>query len=301
MLTMHPAPHYLPRSVLWTAVVGAAGVISFGCDQAQSNDADREEWVSLFNGRDLEGWTVKIAGHDVGVNFANTFRVEDGLLKVVYDGYEDFNDQFGHLFYNQEFSHYKITIEYRFVGDQQTGAPEWALRNSGVMLHSQDPHTIPRDQDFPISVEMQFLGGLGNGEVRTTGNMCSPGTEVVYQEQIAERHCINSSSDTYDGDQWVRSEAIVLGDSLIVHIINGDTVLQYSKPHIGGGVVNGYDPAIKRDGMLLTEGFISLQSEGHPIDFRTVELLNLKGCTDPKASNFKSYYVAPDPDACDRG
>ena len=191
-------------------------------------------------------------------------------------------------------------MEYRFVGDQQTGAPSWALRNSGVMLHSQDPHTIPRDQDFPISVEMQFLGGLGNDEARPTGNMCSPGTEVVYQGQMAATHCIDSESDTYDGDQWVRVEAIVLGDSLIVHLVNGDTVLQYSNPQIGGGVVNGYDPAIKQDGAPLDEGFISLQSEGHPIDFRAVELLNLRGCTDPQAGNFKRYYVVSDPEACEK-
>ncbi|MDQ3536282.1 MAG: DUF1080 domain-containing protein, partial [Bacteroidota bacterium] len=88
------------------------------------------------------------------------------------------------------------------------------------------------------------------------------------------RHCINSSSDTYEGDQWVRAELIVLGDSLITHIINGDTVLQYSQPQIGGGVVENYDPAIKVDGKLLKEGFIALQSEGQSIDFRKVEIMN---------------------------
>ncbi len=280
------------------AFVVMLGALATGCAPPDT-DPDLEAWIPLFNGRDLDGWTVKIAGHDVGVNFANTFRVEDGVLSVRYDGYGDFDDQFGHLFYDQAFSHYRLRMEYRFVGDQQTGAPSWALRNSGVMLHSQDPRTIQRDQDFPIAVEMQFLGGLGDGEARPTGNMCSPGTEIVYQGQIAETHCIDSESDTYDGDQWVRVEAIVLGDSLIVHLVNGDTVLQYSKPQIGGGVVNGYDPAIKRDGAPLLEGFISLQSEGHPIDFRAVELLNLEGCTDPQAGNFKRYYVVSDPEACE--
>ena len=282
------------------AFVAMLGALATACAQQDNHtDPDLEVWIPLFNGRDLEGWTVKIAGHDVGVNFGDTFRVEDGVLSVRYDGYGDFDDQFGHLYYNQAFSHYRIRMEYRFVGDQQPGAPSWALRNSGVMLHSQDPHTILRDQDFPIAVEMQFLGGLGDGEARPTGNMCSPGTEIVYQGQIAETHCIDSESDTYDGDQWVRVEAIVLGDSVIVHLVNGDTVLQYSNPQIGGGVVNGYDPAIKRDGAPLAEGFISLQSEGHPIDFRTVELLNLEGCTDPQARNFKRYYLASDPGGCE--
>lgn len=277
--------------------------ISFCCasctgSRSAARNVDAEEWISLFNGRDIRDWTVKIHHHDVGVNFANTFRVEDGMVKVRYDGYGDFNDQFGHLYYNTPYSYYKLVVEYRFVGELQRGAPDYTLRNSGVMFHSQDPRTMPKEQDWPISVELQFLGGLGDGKPRPTGNMCSPGTDVVYNGRIDPRHCINSTSKTYDGDQWVRAELIVLGDSLITHIVNGDTVLQYTKPQIGGGVANRYDPAIKQDGKPLTEGFIALQSEGQPIDFRKVELLNLKGCMDPGSRNYKRYYVAPDPTAC---
>ena len=296
---MRRIPYYVTRSVLSTAIVVMAIVAASGCAPAQDPDPDREDWIALFNGRNLDDWTVKISGHDMGINFANTFRVEDSVLSVRYDGYGDFDDQFGHLYYNHAFSYYKIRMEYRFVGNQQPGAPSWALRNSGVMLHSQDPHTVARDQDFPISVEMQFLGGLGNDRARPTGNMCSPGTNIVFEGNVAETHCISSTSETYDGDQWVRAEAIVLGDSLIVHVVNGDTVLQYAKPHIGGGVVNGYDPTIKRDGAPLVEGFIALQSEGHPLDFRNVALLNLKGCTDLNSRNFKRYFVVSDASACD--
>jgi hypothetical protein len=73
----------------------------------------------------------------------------------------------------------------------------------------------------------------------------------------------------------VHAELIVLGDSLVTHLINGDTVLQYTKPQIGGGVANGYNPAIKIDGKLLKKGFIALQSEGQEIDFKNIELLDL--------------------------
>lgn len=258
----------------------------------------REDWMTLFNGQDMDDWIVKIHHHDVGVNYGSTFRVEDGILKVRYDQYGDFNDQFGHLYYKHPFSYYHLLVEYRFIGELHPGAPDYTLRNSGVMFHSQDPRTMPKEQNWPISVEMQFLGGLGDGRSRPTGNMCSPGTEVVYNGQIDPRHCIESSSKTYDGDQWVRAELIVLGDSLITHIINGDTVLQYSKPQIGGGVVENYDPAQKQDGKLLKEGYIALQSEGQPIDFRKVELLNLEGCMDPKSESYKPYYVKSHPSSC---
>ena len=242
---------------------------------AQAAPSGRQ-WIQLFNGRDLEGWDVKIAGRDLNDNFANTFRVEDGLLKVRYDGYHAFNNQFGHLFYRQPYSHYLLAVEYRFVGAQAAGGPDWALRNSGIMVHSQPARSMGKDQDFPISIEVQLLGGSGSGE-RTTANLCTPGTHVVMDGRLFTPHCVNSRSRTYHGEQWVRVEVLVLGDSLIRHTVNGETVLEYSKPQIGGGTVNGFDPAVKQDGKPLTEGYIALQSESHPIDFRKVEILDLTG------------------------
>ncbi|MEM9673903.1 MAG: DUF1080 domain-containing protein [Bacteroidota bacterium] len=241
-----------------------------------TQSAEEEQWVELFNGQDINNWMVKIHHYDEGDNYGHTFRVEDKIIQVRYDEYEgEFNDRFGHLYYEQPYSHFHLKLEYRFVGELHPGAPSYTLRNSGVMFHSQDPRTMLKEQNWPISVEMQFLGGLGDGNPRPTGNMCSPGTDVVYQGEIDDRHCISSSSDTYEGDQWVQAELIVLGDSLVTHIINGDTVLQYTQPQIGGGVVEGFDPTYKQDGKPLTEGYIALQSEGQPIDFRNIKLRNL--------------------------
>lgn len=251
----------------------AAAIALFGC--ASRKTADEKGWVKLFNGKDLDGWMVKIHHHEAGVNFGNTFRVEDGMIKVRYDEYGNFNDQFGHLYYKQPFSRFHLLVEYRFTGELQPGAPDYTLLNSGVMFHSHDPRTMPKEQNWPISVEMQFLAGLGDGNPRPTGNMCSPGTDIVYQGQLYDGHCLNSSSRTYDKDEWVTAELIVLEDSLVTHIINGDTVLQYSKPTMGGGVVEGYDSAIWRPGRPLQSGYIALQSEGQPIDFRRVELRDL--------------------------
>lgn len=260
--------------------------------------ADKEDWVTLFNGKDIKDWVPKINHHETGENYGNTFRVEDGIVKVRYDKYDKFNEQFGHLYYKKPFSYYHLVFEYRLVGEWRKDAPDYTIKNSGVMFHSQDPKTMPKEQNWPISIEFQLLGGLGDGVARPTGNMCSPGTDVVFHGKIDDRHCIPSTSKTYEGDQWVKGEIIVLGDSLITHIINGDTVLQYSKPQIGGGVVANYDPKIKQDGKLLTEGFIALQSEGQPVDFRNIKILNLEGCMDPKSKKYKSYYVKGNDKAC---
>ena len=229
----------------------------------------------MFNGKDMNDWTPKISGYALGENFANTFRVHDGKLKVVYDGYTAFDQKFGHLFYKEKYGYYLLGVEYRFVGDQVNGGPGWAIRNSGAMLHCQDPRTMGVDQDFPISVEVQFLGGDGEN-TRTTANLCTPGTNVVMDGKLFTNHCTSSTSKTYHGEQWVRVEVLVLGDSLMEHFIEGQSVLRYEKPQIGGGNVIHYDEKVKQDGKLLSEGFISLQSESHPIEFRKVELYNLE-------------------------
>jgi hypothetical protein len=262
-----------PLIAVVLTVLTAATCIS--CSSVSSTEK-KPEWVTLFNGKDINDWIVKIHHHEVGENFGNTFRVEDSIIKVRYDQYGNFKEQFGHLYYKQPYSYYHLKFEYRFVGKWCPTAPEYTLLNSGVMFHSQDPRTMPKEQDWPISVEFQLLAGLGDGKPRPTGNMCSPGTNVIYKGQIEPQHCLESSSKTYEGEQWVRGELIVLGDSLVTHIINGDTVLQYSKPQIGGGVVHNYDPAIKIDGKLLSEGYIALQSEGQPVDFRNISILNLE-------------------------
>jgi hypothetical protein len=233
------------------------------------------KWIPLFNGKDLDGWVPKIAGYDAGVNFGDTFRVENGVLRVSYDRYEAFGGRFGHLFHRTPFSHYVIAVEYRFTGEQAKGGPDWAFRNSGIMIHGQPVETMRKEQDFPISIEVQLLGGRGDGKPRATANLCTPGTNVVMDGKLETRHCVGSTSKTYDGDQWVRVEVEVHGGGVIAHRVNGETVLSYEKPQIGGGNVSGFDPAVKRDGELLAGGSISLQSESHPVEFRKVELREL--------------------------
>lgn len=235
----------------------------------------QNQWVQLFNGKDLTNWSVKIKDHPLNDNYGNTFRVEDGRMIVRYDQYTDFNNQYGHIFYKKPYSAYLLVVEYRFVGEQVKGGPGWAIRNSGAMLHCQDPKTMGLKQDFPISLEMQLLGGDGQHD-RHTANLCTPGTNVVMDGKLFTPHCIDSKSKTYHGDQWVRAEALVLGDSLVHHIVEGDTVLTYTKPQIGGGNVSEFDPAQKKNGQLLKAGYISLQSESHPVEFRRVVLFDLE-------------------------
>jgi hypothetical protein len=243
------------------------------------NDDDEEgdtakEWISLFNGKDLKGWTPKIAGYELGNNFGDTFRAEDGVLKVVYDQYETFDRKFGHLFYDKPYSHYRLRVEYRFLGEQVPDSPEWAYRNNGLMLHCQDPGSMRIDQDFPVCIEAQLLGGDGINE-RSTANVCTPGTNIVMNDGLTTEHCISSDSKTYHGDQWVTVEVEVRGSESIRHYVNGELVLEYEKPQFDERDDDA-KKLVKDESKLVEDGYIALQAESHPTEFRKIEILPLK-------------------------
>jgi hypothetical protein len=250
-------------SLAQAVVVGAAPAAAKG------------EWVQLFNGKDFTGWTPKIKGFELGDNYGDTFRVEDGVIKVSYDKYEGpFRGRFGHLFHEKPFSNYILRVEYRFVGEQAERGPEWAIRNSGVMIHGQTPDTIRKDQDFPVSIEVQFLGGDGEHE-RSTGNLCTPGTNVVYQGKLHTQHCTNSSSKTFHGDQWVTCEVEAHGHGKFIHRINGETVIEYEQPTLDPNDPDGKRLLEAGSPKEISGGTISLQSESHPVEFRKVEIMEL--------------------------
>jgi hypothetical protein len=249
------------------------------------NPQDEEVWKELFNGEDLENWDVKINGYELNDNYGDTFRVDDGLMKVRYDQYDSFNDRIGHIFYQAPFSHYRLIVEYRFIGEQIEGGPGFGFRNNGVMFHSQPAESMDLEQWFPTSVEFQLLGGDGENE-RPNGNIFTPGTHVVIDgELMTDQNLIQLGGPTIHGDEWVTAELVVLGDSLIRHFVNDELVIEYSGTQL-------------EDGTPLDSGYIALQSESHPTDFRSIRILNLVGCMDKNASNYKTYYVESDPEAC---
>lgn len=242
---------------------------------SQERSAETAKWVSIFNGRNLDGWTPKFKGFPLGVNFNDTFRVENGVIKVSYDKYDKFGNHFGHLFYREKLSDYRLRVEYRFVGEQSPEGPGWAFRNSGAMLHCQAPESMSVDQDFPVSVEIQFLGGNGKDK-RSTGNMCSPGTHVVMDGKLITQHCVNSTSQTYHGDQWVTMEIEVRGGKLIRSYVNGEKVLELTDPQLDDKDADAQKLLSSGSPKMLTAGYLALQAESHPLEFRKVELMKLK-------------------------
>ena len=239
-------------------------------------NSENGEWISIFNGQNLDGWMVKINGYPLGKNINNTFSVQDGVLKVSYDGYEKFGNSYGHIFYNKPLSNYKLRLQYRFVGDQMADGAGWAEKNSGVMLHSQSPESMLIDQEFPVSLEAQFLGGVQEGVDRPTANLCTPGTHVTIGNNEITDHCLSSTSNTYHNEEWIPVEFHVFNDSLVRHLVKGKEVFRYTKPIMGGEYLPDTEEWKVKEGKALKEGYIALQSESHPVEFRNIEVLEIK-------------------------
>ncbi|MFM2243204.1 MAG: hypothetical protein RLZ97_2059 [Verrucomicrobiota bacterium] len=248
------------------AILRTLAFAAISLNLATADEAAEEKWIPLFNGKDLDGWTPKIADFPLGENPGKVFRVEDGLLKISYDQEPEFKGQFGHLFYKTPYSHYRIRGEVRFTGDQQKGGPGWAFRNNGFMLHCQKPATMTVDQKFPNSVEMQFLGNdpAKGFSGRRMGNVFTPGTKIRIDGQDHEGGDNTSSSEAFSGDEWVTVEAEVHGSELIIHYANGKEVLRYTDIRLD-------------DGTPLGSGYIAIQAETHPTEFRKIEILPLEG------------------------
>jgi len=238
---------------------------------ATSFSPKKEKWVNLFNGKNLNGWTMKITGYPMGENYGNTFRVEDGILRVRYDQYKSFDNTFGALYYNKEFKNYRLRVEYRFVGETAPGAPSWGYRDSGIQYHGQAPSTVALKQNFPVCLEYNLHGGNGKDE-RPVGEICTPGTLVDVNGKKNESFCTPAFvKRTFHGDQWVTLEIDVRGNT-IKHFVNGEEILQYENPRYNPE--HEFGKTLIKDGKdTLTSGYISLQSNSHPIDFRKIEIM----------------------------
>jgi Domain of Unknown Function (DUF1080) len=236
-----------------------------------SVSAPAGHWIALFNGKDLDGWTVKIAGHEVGDNYRNTFRVAAGVLQVSYQQYDRFDDRFGSLFYNKPFSHYWIRAEYRMSGALAAGAPSWAFKNSGIQLHCQAPQTMRKLQQFPVNVEFDLVGGRMIGS-RPTGDVCQSGTHVLVDGQPLREMCSKLSDITIRDDQWVTALAEVDGGRRVRQIVNGALVVEYTGLTLDDSNADARQLAATQ-GKDLTGGYISIQSNGFPIEFRKIEVL----------------------------
>ena len=254
-----------------------ASILAMGCLVActsthKTDNLASNQWVSIFDGQSLKGWTPKINGHDLGEDPARIFRVEDSELRVTYEDMEAFDNAFGHLFFEEEVSDYHLRFEYRFFETQKSGGPKWAFMNSGVMFHAQTPESMRLDQAFPISIEAQLLGTSEETPERTTANICTPGTHIVLEGELTTQHCINSQTLAAPAGTWVSFELEVRGSKLARLLIDGAEAFSLAEPQY-----DTIDPDVARLQLEgpVAKGYFALQAESHPVAFRNIEMMRL--------------------------
>lgn len=256
----------------------ASALALFGCEAGPENGAGAEAgpaWTPLFDGESLAGWTPKIRGLELGDNYRQTFRASDGVLSVSYADYDEFGERFGHLFHETPYSAFRLRFEYRFVGAPLPDTPSWAHANSGVMLFAQEPSTVAVEDAFPVSVEAQLLGPVEEAE-RMNGNMCSPGTNVVMGDELTTEHCIYSGTPAPPNGEWVQFEIEVTPEGEVIQRMNEAETIRYAQVQLDpeGDMGNSLPLVAAANGeVMLAGGYIALQSEGHPIEFRNIEIL----------------------------
>ncbi|MEC3909214.1 DUF1080 domain-containing protein [Sphingobium sp. CR2-8] len=229
-------------------------------------------WEPIFDGKSLDGWTPKITGRAVGEDPLHMFVVQDGAIRVSHANYKSFNGEFGHLFWKAPLKAFRVRFEYRLFGQSLPGIKVWQSTNSGLMFHAQAPETMRRDQDFPVSLEMQLLATPRPTE-EPSGNVCTPGTTVVFQGKRDPRHCILSSAPLLPAGRWTKAELEVLPSGQVTHFIDGKPVLQYSDIELDPDYEDAKPLIAAAGGVLsLKQGYIALQGEGHPIEFRHIAL-----------------------------
>ncbi|MEO7967713.1 MAG: DUF1080 domain-containing protein [Opitutus sp.] len=255
------------RFILCSVFISVSAAFVSAAELAKSE----EKWISLFNGKDLDGWTVKVAKHPIGENYENTFSVEDGVIKVAYDRYGKFNEQFGHLYSNLPYSHYILRLEYRFVGTPVPDSPPWAKYNSGVMIHSQSPMTMTVDQLWPASMEVQFLCD-GTAAGKQTGNACTPGTNLEKDGKLTTAHIVEAVGRLSPMNEWINVEVEVHGNDEVVHRINGVEVLRYQHPQLDPKEVSAQRLLALGAPLQLSQGHIALQAESQPVWFRNIQI-----------------------------
>ena len=256
------------RAMIAASVMAA---LSSGC--ATSGGTSADGWRTLFDGRTLDGWTPKIVGHAAGEDPLNTFKVKDGAIVVGYEEYGgQFKGRFGHLFYKTPFKAYRLSFKYRVVGEPLKGTPSYAFYNSGVMVAAQSPQSMTLNQAFPVSSEAQILA-IYAPEKRTTGNVCTPGTNIYMDGVMVRLHCTNSKIAALPVGVWVELEVEVSPIGVVTQRINGETAMVYNQVE--------YDPkdatarpliAAAGGALAIHEGYIALQAEGQPIEFKDVRI-----------------------------
>lgn len=274
------------QNYLWSVIVATAVISTAGCAPMTQHTVAQQPnsgWRPLFDGKTLNGWTTKLVGYPAGQDRLQTFRVKDGVLYISYDQYEgDLKGRVAHLFTRESFRAYRLSLDYRFVGDEFPNSPRPVNPpvNNGVLFHAESAEQMELNQPYPISVEAQLVGPDPQGTPRTTGNFCERAMKMFRQDKLMP-HCILSDAVPSPLGAWIHFDLEVTADGRVTEFINGKPVVHVDRIELNPDRTDTRLPvhssiAAAGGKLLVTGGHIALQSEGHPTEFRNIRILSLE-------------------------
>ncbi len=230
-----------------TTTTVLAGLILGCCLLASCSTTPNAEFISLFNGTDLTGWTPATENPD-------SFSVENGTL-IVKGGRS-------HLFYTGNvnegsFKNFELKLQ----------AKPFPGANSGVYIHTQYQDTGWPNNGYECQVNSTHKDSKKTGSLYAVVNILvlKPG-EKEPKVGVNIKHDAAPSTD----GEWFDYHITVIGDKITIRV-NGETLVDYIEPEGGSG-----HP--KFTGRKLSEGTFALQahdpkSEVHYRNIR-VKVLN---------------------------
>jgi len=197
---------------------------------------------SLFNGKDLSGWSMDIPAHDKKPELPKSFIVRDGMLVSL-------GKPFGHLLTDKEYENYRLIAEYRFAGKPG---------NCGILVHASKLRNLYKM--YPKSIEVQMNHTHAGDFWCIVEDIKVP--DMIKRRGAKEKWGITEGKarrilNLTDGSEkpvgeWNRMKIECLGDEV--------------KVWVNGNLVNhGYSCTAKK-------GKLSIQAEGSEVEFRRLDL-----------------------------
>jgi len=239
-------------------------LILLTCVASAHAGTDSDEFIQLFNGKDLTGWTT---GPD------NAWVVEDGVitLKREMDGKEHNAD---YLWTKEKYDDFILDLEFKI--------PERA--NSGIFLRTSDL----KDPVY-TGIEVQVANSYGR-KTWTKGGCAG----AIYD-------CLAPTKNTVKKPgEWNRS-IITCKDNKIIVILNGEQIIdmdlnKWTDPYKNpSGTKNKFHTALKD---FARTGYIGLQDHGRPVWYRNIRIKPLNGRTKSTTTRPKpkqTFTLVPDP------
>jgi hypothetical protein len=246
---------------------------------AKADDAPKDGWTALFNGKDLTGWDTwlgkpfnekEVVGLNKDPKKVYTVVQADGKPAIRISG-----EIFGAITTKNEYENYHLKLEFKW-GEKKWPPRLKDVRDSGLLYHCVGKHGAAggnwmRSQELQIQEHdcgdyWSVAGGIVDVEgFRKDGKGAitykKGGDKFTVPSKGTGSRIVKAPDNEKPSGQWNTIELLTVGQTS-VHVVNGKVVM----------ILTGSRQMVDGKEVPLTKGKIQLQSEGAEVFYRNVEL-----------------------------